>query len=93
MDFETIAGSPGKYNYVAWVNASVNLTVDLIHSSDEVNWVNLNEEKRYVANTGWKKFVWSSKPGYQFYELDITLNDDNNETSAGVPESYATLEV
>ncbi len=92
LDFETITGSPGKYNYIAQVNASENLTVDLIHSSDQVNWVNLNDKKRYVANTGWKKLVWNSKPGYRFYELDITFYDENDEISAGIPEANVTLE-
>jgi len=90
LNFEKNTGSPNKYNYMAQVNSSENLTVDLIHSNDNVNWENLNDEKRYVANTGWKTLVWSSKPGYRYYEMDITFYD---ETLTGIiPEADVTLE-
>jgi hypothetical protein len=74
LDYEDV--SPGRYNYVAWVNGSVNLTADLIYSTDNENWKNLEDWKRYTAGSGWTKFVWGNKPGYRFFEVDIRFEEE-----------------
>jgi len=74
LDYEDV--SPGRYNYVAWVNGSVNLTADLIHSSDNDNWNNLEDWKRYTSGSSWKRLVWDNKPGYRFYEVDIRFEEE-----------------
>lgn len=74
LDYEDV--SPGRYNYVAWVNGSVNLTADLIHSTDNENWKNLEDWKGYTAGSGWQKLIWNNKPGYRFYEVDIKFGEE-----------------
>lgn len=69
LDFKE-AGS-GKYDYMASVNGSKDLTVDLIYSTDEENWINVGKPQNYAAGTGWKPLAWPGLPAYYFYELDI----------------------
>lgn len=73
LDYEELGS--GRYNYIARINGSVNMTIDLQHSTDNVNWVPLKDVKRYVANTGWQKLVWNNKPGYAKYEVDIKFDE------------------
>jgi hypothetical protein len=69
LDFKE-AGS-GKYDYIASVKGSRDLLVDLITSSNNEDWINIGQQKKYVGNSGWQKMVWSYLPAYFNYELDI----------------------
>lgn len=73
LDYEDV--SPGRYNYVAWVNGSVDMIADLIYSTDNENWKNLEDWKRYTGGSGWTRLAWEDKPGYRFYEVDIRFEE------------------
>ncbi|MHC1631304.1 MAG: hypothetical protein ACXQT4_03275, partial [Methanotrichaceae archaeon] len=67
--------TPEIFNYMANVTGSANLTVDLYHSTDNENWVNVGDEKSYTAGTGWNKLIWEKKPGYAYYDIDIRFEE------------------
>ena len=77
LDYEEVG--PNRYNYITWVNGTVDLTADLLTSTDKETWKNVGDEKSYAAGTGWNKLVWSSRPGYKFYEVGIKLGNEQLE--------------
>jgi hypothetical protein len=70
-DLDFMDKKTGMFDYSASINGSENLLVDLIYSTDNEKWTNLGQPVKYVRGTGWQKIVWSGKPAYYNFELDI----------------------
>jgi len=64
-----------KYKYMANVNSTQNLTIDLMYSQDNLVWTNVKKPQNYVASSGQKTMTWTSLPAYYFYELDIEFRE------------------
>ena len=70
LDFNE-STSRSKYNYFGKINGSINLTVDLLGSEDNVNWKNIFKPQKYYAGNGEKQIIWKDQPPLRYYEFDI----------------------
>jgi len=71
---------PNRFNYFGKVIASINLTVDLLSSDDNVKWRNIGKPQKYVAGSGEMMMIWKDQPAHRYYELD--LKTANNEVKS-----------
>jgi hypothetical protein len=69
LDFKD--GGAGKFDYSASVTGSENLQVDLLSSTDNEKWTDINKSKSYAGGSGWQNITWTDLPAYYFYELDV----------------------
>ena len=70
LNFQESA-SKGKFNYFGKINGSVNLTVDLLGSEDNVNWKNIGRPQRYRAGSGEVPITWRDQTVLRYYEFDF----------------------
>jgi hypothetical protein len=70
LDFKA-STSKGKYDYFGKINGSINLTVDLLGSEDNVNWRNIGKPQKYYAGSGEVQIIWKDQPPIRYYEFDI----------------------
>jgi hypothetical protein len=63
--------SKGKYNYFGKINGSINLTVDLLSSEDNVHWKNIGKPQKYRAESGEVLIIWRDQTVLRYYEFDI----------------------
>jgi hypothetical protein len=61
----------GLYNYQGTINASVNLTLDLLGSEDNKHWRNIGKIQRYTFGSGEVLKTWKDEPAIRYYEFDI----------------------
>jgi len=66
---------PNRFSYSGKVNASINLTVDLLSSEDNIKWRSVGQPKKYLAGSGEKEFIWANQPAYRYYEFDFKTAD------------------
>jgi hypothetical protein len=59
------------YNYFGKFNASINLTIDLLSSEDNIQWKNIGKPQRYSAGSGEVLRTWKDQPVIRYYEFDI----------------------
>jgi hypothetical protein len=50
---------------------SKSLQVDLMSSTDNEKWTDINQLKSYAGGSGWQNITWTGFPAYYFYELDV----------------------
>lgn len=62
---------PNRFNYFGKLIASINLTVDLLSSDDNVKWTNIGKPQKYVAGSGEMVMIWKDQPAHRYYELDL----------------------
>ena len=59
------------FNYFGKVNASINLTIDLLSSDDNVQWKNIGKPQKYMAGSGEVLRTWNDQPAIRYYEFDF----------------------
>jgi len=74
LDYQKSA-VPNRFSYSGKVNASINLTVDLLSSEDNIKWRSVGQPKKYLAGSGEKEFIWANQPAYRYYEFDFRTAD------------------
>ena len=66
---------PNRFSYSGKVNASINLTVDLLSSEDNINWRNIGMPKKYLAGSGETELTWSDQTALRYFEFDFKTAD------------------
>lgn len=66
---------PNRFSYSGRVNASINLTVDLLSSEDNINWRNIGMPKKYLAASGETELTWSDQTALRYFEFDFKTAD------------------
>jgi hypothetical protein len=61
----------GLYNYQGTINASINLTLDLLGSEDNEHWRSIGKIQRYTFGSGEVPKTWKEEPAIRYYEFDI----------------------
>jgi hypothetical protein len=65
----------GKFNYFGNINASINLSIDLLSSEDNVHWKTIGQTQNYTAGSGEVPKKWKDQPAIRYYEFDIKTAD------------------
>ena len=59
------------FNYFGKVNASINLSIDLLSSDDNVQWKNIGKPQKYMAGSGEVLRRWNDLPAIRYFEFDF----------------------
>jgi hypothetical protein len=59
------------FNYFGKVNASINLSIDLLSSDDNVQWKNIGKPQKYTAGSGEALRSWNDLPAIRYFEFDF----------------------
>ena len=59
------------FNYFGKVNASINLTIDLLSSDDNVQWKDIGKPQKYISGSGEVLRIWNNQPAIRYFEFDF----------------------
>jgi hypothetical protein len=59
------------FNYFGKVNASINLSIDLLSSDDNVQWKNVGKPQKYMAGSGDVLRRWNDLSAIRYFEFDF----------------------
>jgi hypothetical protein len=62
---------PNRFNYLGKINSSINLTVDLLSSGDNLNWRNIGKPQKYIAGSNEVPMTWKDQTALRYFEFDI----------------------
>ena len=62
---------PDTFNYFGKVNASINLTIDLLSSDDNAQWKNIGKPQKYMTGSGEALLRWNNQPAIRYFEFDF----------------------
>jgi hypothetical protein len=62
---------PNRFNYLGKINSSINLTVDLLSSGDNLNWRNVGKPQKYIAGSNEVPMTWKDQTALRYFEFDI----------------------